>query len=246
MPKASLLADAQREAVLLLTLFRGDRVLRAMLGIFLAVVLAMILIYVAAGPWAGTSSIGHALRHNFDLGLDDMLPEQFNHGLAFLAVMLFLMCFIELRSRVMIFLAALYGFIWFDDSVSFHERAGGKIGAVLNLPKTLGLGPQELGELLAWAMGGVFVALVFLWFWRRRRAGDLGVVVPFLLCFVWLVFFGMVVDMLHALLPPQFSEAAGVIEDGGEMLVIAVSAALALGLARHGTAYYRRIAAGSD
>ena len=232
------------ETAVLLGMLRRDRSLCQVAKVLTFATLGIIFLYVLAGFWEDQSVIARAIRHNFNLGLDDMVAENFNHGLAFLAATLLFLSFVEVRSRAMLFLTALYGFIWFDDSASFHERAGEKIGKALDLPMRMGLGPQEQGELLAWGIGGIFVGLVFLWFWRGRRRGDLGAVIPFLMCFVALVVFGVVVDMLHAVISPRYGEAAGVIEDGGEMLAIVASAALALGLSRNAPAYYQAIDTG--
>ncbi|GHG79057.1 hypothetical protein [Pseudodonghicola xiamenensis] len=218
-----------------------DAVVVRMFLTLLAATMVMIVLYVIAGIWDGEYALAHVIRHNFDLGLDDVFAENFNHGLSFLVAVLMLLSFFEIRSRALMFLVVLYSFIWFDDSSQYHERAGGKIGAALHIPVSHGLGPQEYGELLAWVIAGLCVGAVFLWAWFGRRPGDLGVLLPFFMCFVLLVICAVVVDMLHAVLPAGFSELAGVVEDGGEMLAITASAGLAIGLSRHAREYYRAV-----
>lgn len=239
MTQPSLVARGQREVLALMGLILRDSVAVRMFLVLLATTLTMIVLYVIAGFWDEQSALAHVIRHNFDLGLDDVFAEDFNHGLSFLVAALMLMSFLEIRSRALLFLAVLYGFIWFDDSAQYHERVGGKIGAALHIPISHGLGPQEYGELLAWGIAGLGVGVVFLWSWRGRRPGDLGALFPFFMCFVLLVICAVVVDMLHVVLPPSFSELAGVIEDGGEMVAITASAGLAIGLSRHARDYYR-------
>lgn len=243
MTQPSLVAQGKREVLALMALILRDSPAVRLFLVLLAGTLTMIVLYMIAGIWDGQSALAHAIRHNFDLGLDDVLAEDFNHGMSFLVAALMLLSFFEVRSRALLFLAVLYGFIWFDDSAQYHERVGGVIGQALHLPVAHGLGPQEYGELLAWGLAGLGVGVVFLWFWRGRRAGDLGALLPFLMCFVLLVICAVVVDMLHVVLPPNFRELAGVVEDGGEMVAITASAGLALGLSRHAVAYYRAMSA---
>jgi len=211
---------------------------RQVLAVLLCVTLGIILIFSLSGIWDDRFAVAHILHHNFNLGLDSSVAEKFNHGLAFLAAFFLLIARLQVRSRALVFLTVLYGAIWFDDSARYHERAGEKLGRALDLPYRFGLGPQEYGELLAWAILGVILALVFLWSWAGRRGGDGGVIAPFFLCFVLLALCGIGADMLHNVMPPYLDLLMQVIEDGGEMIAVTLSAALAFGVYRNVNAYF--------
>ena len=206
--------------------------------ILLGVTVAIVAIFAVSGIWDPQSRIAHVFHHNLDPSRDEGMAERFNHGMSFLAAFLLLMAYAQVRARVFLFLTALYGFIWFDDSAQYHERVGEKLGQALDLPVAFGLGPQEYGELLAWAIAGLVMLLVFLWFWSGRRPGDAGIILPFFLCFVLLVLCGVVADMLHVFMPARFNTLMTVLEDGGEMVAIAAGAGLALGVSRNAVAYY--------
>lgn len=204
----------------------------------MCVTVALVAVFAIAGIWDEQSRIAHALFRNLNPSWDEGVTESFNHGLSFSAAVFLLMAYMQVRARVFVFLTALYGFIWLDDSAQYHERVGEKLSEALNIPVTFGLGPQEYGELLAWAFAGLVLLAVFLWFWGGRRPGDTGIVLPFFMCFLLLVLFGVIADMIHMLVPMRFDTIMQVIEDGGEMVAIAASTALAMGISRNVTAYY--------
>lgn len=210
--------------------------------VLFCVTIGIVAVFLIAGIWDEQSRIAHALFRNLNPAWDEGLAEGFMHGLSFMAAIFALMAYIQVRARVFMFLTALYGYIWLDDTAQYHERAGEKLGQALHIPIDYGLGAQQYGELMAWAIAGVLLLLVFLWFWAGRRAGDVGIILPFFLCFVLLVIFGVFADMLHGLMPVRFDTVMQAIEDGGEMLAIAASTALSMGISRNVEAYYSGVA----
>ncbi|GAA6201642.1 hypothetical protein NBRC116599_28680 [Aquicoccus sp. SU-CL01552] len=222
----------------LLSLIWGDRLVRQVLAVVLGVILAIILVFTVSGIWSDGSELAHIVHSNFHLSEDGSLAENFNHGIAFVAAFLLLASAIQTRSRVFVFLTLLYGFIWLDDSARYHERVGEKLGRVLDIQPHFGLGAQEYGELLAWTLAGAVLAVVLLWAWAGRRRGDVGVLLPFLGCFVLLFLCGVVADVVHKWVPEGLNPLFQVIEDGGEMIAVALGAALAFGTLRHVEAYY--------
>ncbi|TDE40866.1 hypothetical protein [Antarcticimicrobium sediminis] len=229
----------------LLGLFLRDDLARRMSIVMLCATLAIIAIFYVSGFWDAQSRIAHALHRNLGLGWDAGLAESFNHGMAFVAAFLLLLCYLQTRGRVFVFLTALYAYIWVDDSAQYHERVGEKLGEALQIPEMFGIGRQQYGEFLAWAFAGGVLLLLLLWTWRRRRPGDAGILLSFFLCFVLLVVCGIVVDTLHGLVPGRFDEIMQVFEDGGEMVAVTLGAALSLGVSRNLAAYYAG-AAGAD
>lgn len=230
------------DAARFLSLLLQDRVARRTSVVLICITVAILAVFVISGIWDEQSRIAHALFRNLNPAWDEGVAESFNHGLSFMAAIFVLMAYIQVRARVFLFLTALYGFIWLDDSAQYHERAGEKLGQALGIPVDYGLGAQQYGELLAWAIAGLLLLVVFAWFWHGRRPGDTGIVLPFFLCFMLLVIFGVFADMLHMVLPLRFDTLMQAVEDGGEMLAIAASTSLALGISRNVEAYYDGVA----
>jgi len=230
----------------LLSLIWRDRLARQVLAVVLGVILAIILVFAVSGIWSDGSELAHIVHSNFHLSQDGSLAETFNHGVAFVAAFLLLALALQTRSRAFVFLTVLYGFIWLDDSARYHERVGEKLGRALDIQTRFGLGAQEYGELLAWAMAGAVLAVVLLWAWAGRRRGDVGVLLAFLGCFVLLFLCGVVGDVVHKWVPEGLNILFQVIEDGGEMIAVGLSAALAFGILRHVEAYYAGFEETSD
>ena len=212
----------------------------------LCATLAIIVVNFVSGFWDAQSRIAHAFHHNFEIGLEGSLAESFNHGMAFVAAFLLLLCYLQTRGRVFVFLTALYAYIWVDDSAQYHERVGEKLGEALQIPVMFGIGRQQYGEFLAWAFAGGVLFLLLLWAWRRRHPGDAGILLPFFLCFVLLVVCGVFADTLHGLLPGRFDTIMQVIEDGGEMVAVTLGAVLSLGVSRNLAAYYDGVAGAGE
>ncbi len=200
--------------------------------------LAVILVFVLSGIWEDRLAVAEIVHRNLHLSLDHSIAENFNHGIAFVTAFLLLASALKMRSRAFWFLTVLYGFVWLDDSSRYHERFAKKLGHALDLRAHYGLEAQDYGELLAWSLAAAVLAVVFLWAWTGRRRGDSGVFLLVFPCFALLIFCGVIVDMIHKWVPGDLYALFDVIEDGGEMVAVTLSAALAFGLLRHVEAYY--------
>ena len=134
----------------------------------------------------------HAL---FNLGTDRGHSEVFQYIKEYwIAIVLFVMCW---RTREGIYgaWALLFAYLLCDDALLIHERVGVAWGSIF--APTLGLRARDFGELaFSGSMGTGFVALITFFHLRcssparnvsRSMAVLLGV----------LVFFGVVVDMVH-------------------------------------------------
>ncbi len=224
------------DARLLLRLVLSDRPARIMALMLGIGVIVLITVY---GLSVANSGSPFAAFLVFEIGLsqDRSMGEIVGYGMAFLAATLFFVAFLEIGAPVLLFAASLMGFAWFDDSAGYHERVGEKLASLLDLPTFAGLRPQDTGELLAWLVPGALLGLLLVLCILRRSPGDLGILALVMGGFGLLVLFGVVADMIHVAAPTEFGGAIGLIEDGGEMLVISMLAALAIGLSRNGRAY---------
>jgi hypothetical protein len=126
------------------------------------------------------------------------------------------------RSVAALVVAAIFLWIVLDDALMLHERAGVRLAEFVQIPSWLPLRPQDAGELIVFGAVGLAVAAALAAVWRygpiRGRitlaAGALG--------FLALGFFGVGLDLVHALVPRGhwLRATLAVTEDGGEMLVL--------------------------
>ena len=125
--------------------------------------------------------------------------------------------------------AFLFGILMVDDVYGVRERIGIGIGQVLGLSPTLGLRPQDFGEVVVAALLGLALVPIVIAF-RRSRGRVRAFSRSMLVLLAALVVFVVAVDVVHGLMPLHSrSEAVfGTIEDGGEMLVLSLMLRVAL------------------
>jgi len=222
-----------KSAVSLIGLMRKDRVTMATGAVLFGVVSCFIGIYAIALAVRVGPDTGFAATLVFEIGLtrDSSLSESLNHGVAFLAALIFFMGFVEHHLRSQLWLSALMVFVWFDDSWSYHERVGSWLVKSYDLPAIGGLRQQDSGEVAAWSIAALALFVLLLFSIRSRR--DIVIVVVTLLAFMSLLFFGVAIDLVEILLPKRYRNAVGVVEDGGEMLSTVLIATCAVGIMRN-------------
>lgn len=115
----------------------------------------------------------------------------------------------------------LFVLLLLDDSLQFHERFGRWAVDRFNYTSMFGLRPQDLGELTYIAVFGPILLL----FWYSdiiMEIKKLEKLILILVCFLPYFFFGVVVDMLHILVPDNryIKLFMLVLEDGGEMITL--------------------------
>ena len=165
----------------------------------------------------------------FSLGLDRSVPEILMYGQTLLASVLTGLLFRRTGLRAFLVLSVLFGFVLLDDAFSYHETVGALLVGALDLQPWGGLRNQDLGELLAWGLAGLGMLPLLGWGLKGMTARDGAIFILYGLLFGMLVFFAVVVDMLHSAVtywPLRLILAW--VEDGGEALVIAAIAALAV------------------
>lgn len=224
------LTIAYAELGVLIDTIRSDTIVLRFAKIVLVGIGLLVAAYFALYYPGTNGMIPLELLRFFSIKSDESFTETYNHAIAFSAELFFLLAFFEARSRMCLFFAVLCFFIWFDDSALFHERIGGYASTTLGFSETMGLRPQDLGELFVWACSAVGLFVILIYALLRCDQGDLGLLAAGAACFGALVVFGIGVDMLSVALN---SRVFGLIEDIGEMLVIAAFATIALACYRH-------------
>lgn len=180
---------------------------------------------------------GHLL-HKFDvvshphflLTKDRSYSEVFQYIKEFWIACLFLL--VALRTNAMIYVAWALIFLYLlaDDSLGLHESVGAGLVRAFDIPRAFGLRGQDFGELLitAIAAGILFTFLFIAYYFASQSARQH---THYLLALVaGIGFFGVVVDMAHQLIPWGKS-LFGLIEDGGEMVIMSVVVAYCIALA---------------
>lgn len=183
----------------------------------LLMLLSVDVAYFVAHVRAASTGIAYSLAY---------IDEETGHAEAFQSLQwlwaLGLLSLIVLVRRrwVLVGLAPLLAFFLLTDRYRLHELAGEAIAAAVGLPPTLGLRPEDVGELLALTVAALLIvpALVL-----AIRAADLVERRHFariLLIALCILFCGVVLDAVHILVvdDPAPGDAFGLIEDGGEML----------------------------
>lgn len=220
------------EARLLVRVMAADRPTVHSGVVLMSTMLFIIVYYGIATAMSTSSGFAAKIADEIGLGRDKSFSEMVNYGVAFVAATNFMLAYFLDRSRILVFATVLSGFIWFDDSSSYHERVGFKIVEIFDVPSFAGLRAQDTGELLAWLIAAAFLGLILLWALAQRRRGDLGILTVILAIFAILVFFGVFFDFLHVLAPDHLRGTLGILEDGGEMIAVALLATSSIGIVR--------------
>lgn len=120
--------------------------------------------------------------------------------------------------------ASVFAYLLADDALQVHERVGMAIAENFGLAPALWLRPQDHGELAVSLAAGTILFAPLAWAYGtgtrafRKSSLDLALLLGLL------IFFGVGVDMAHVALGlgGPFDFAAGVIEEGGEMVAVSL------------------------
>jgi hypothetical protein len=211
------------------TKYRNDR-----LGRVLALTLICLNIFVIAVPFAveALRSVGisrRGLPPLLDISRDHSLPEVLNYGQAALCTLFLTGLWLRTRQHVFLAWSLVFGFVTLDDATRFHERGGLWLAGTFDLVTLPGLRARDTGEIITWSVVGLGLLAPLLWTFRQSGPRERGLGSVFLLLFACLMGFGVVVDMLQVM---TGSKLVSYVEDGGEMLSIAIACSCALILYR--------------
>lgn len=156
------------------------------------------------------------------LGKEGGYAETFQYIKEFWIVVLLIIVLIKTRLIGYAIWAFLFLYLLLDDALQIHETLGGYIVTRLGFAPSLGLRAQDFGELAVSA--GVATAFLFALIlpYLHSTVAFKQVTRHLLLLLFTLAFFGIIVDMLHIVFRQwKYIEAlSGIVEDGGEMVVM--------------------------
>lgn len=119
--------------------------------------------------------------------------------------------------------AVIFLYVLLDDSLEIHEHLGYHAGTFL---ENAGIsGGKTVGELLVFAALGFIVFIPLFYYYFRSNHRDLKIMSQDLfMLFAAMLFFGIGVDVLHDMAETGtiLNGVLGLVEDGGEMLVMSV------------------------
>ena len=171
----------------------------------------------------------------YSLETDRGYAEMFQYVKTFWIALLLGALWWQTRERAFAAWMLLFGYLLCDDALQVHEKGGYAVAKLLGLAGAFGLRAQDLGELaLSAAVGGTLLGAIALLSVRgsrdvRHASLDLTGLLAIL------VFFGIVVDMLHVGASGGAAQVAlGTLEDGGEMLAMSAACGYALRLFERG------------
>ena len=159
----------------------------------------------------------------FWLGEDRGYAEGFQYLKFAGLVVLFALLTWKKRALLYAHWTLLFAYLLVDDAWMLHEEAGEWLAAWWGLPGFLHLKSYHVGELLVSLFLGLFFLTTLTLTYRasgptaRRLSQDL------ILLLVLLVLFGVVVDLIHEMVPfPGLRTWLTTLEDGGENVVVSV------------------------
>lgn len=194
-------------------------------SLVLPVVLVADLLLIAASVEAQRRGWSDGRHRQWLLHAERGWPEQFGHAKEAASAALLLLLWRRTRSGVFAAWAAVFACALVDDRLRVHERAGGWVARRLSLPEGVaGLRGQDLGELTVWGLAGV-IPLIAVAVLHRRSPGQVRAASRGMAVVVGgYVFFGVVVDQLHAMtMGGPLDRPLGILEDGGELVMLSVA-----------------------
>lgn len=171
------------------------------------------------------------------------MPEAFQYVKELWIVLLLILTYIKRKEAVYLIWTFLFTFFLVDDFTGIHENLGGIIAKGTALIPALDFISKDMGEFLGVAFIGLIFLGVFLnaFFKSKRKDRRASVTLSFLVSA--LLFFGIVVDLIHAAFRGSsmvIYEFLALVEDGGEMLVMTLILWYAINMKHFNKSLYRK------
>lgn len=211
------------------TMYRTDRPSRSFVLLLICLNLVAIAVPFMIEALRSLGASPYDLPPFLNISRDGSLPEMLNYGQAALCALL--LAGLGLRHKEHMFLAwsLVFAFVALDDAARFHERGGLLFAQTFELAPLPGLRARDTGEIIVWFAVALGLLTPLVWSFRRSGPRERGFGSVFLLLFGCLVGFAVVMDLLHVV---TGSRLLAYMEDGGEMLSVALACCCAFILHR--------------
>ncbi|HRQ23588.1 MAG TPA: hypothetical protein PLF42_09215 [Anaerolineales bacterium] len=155
----------------------------------------------------------------------DLGYSEFFQYTKFLWIIILLIHIIR-KTKVLEYLAwvAVFAYFLADDSFQIHENIGGSIADNLDFVAPFNLRLQDIGELAVFGIAGMILLALLAWAYWRGTQTFRNISKDLLILVVIMAFFGIVIDAaeIGVDLGLFIKETLGLIDDGGEMIVVSV------------------------
>lgn len=159
----------------------------------------------------------------FSIELDRGYGEYFQYVKELAVVVFLILVAIRRWELVYLIFSMLFAVFLLDDALQLHERGGAYLARLFNFQARFGLRAIDFGELLVYALiAAHFVVLLGIHYAPSETATK---AISNMLIFLVLLlaFFGVIFDMFNiAIQHPIVTPILGILDDGGEMLVMSV------------------------
>lgn len=159
---------------------------------------------------------------HFSMTRDRGYAEVFQYLKIFWIICLLALLFTRYKASVMLAWIFIFGYMLLDDSLQIHETVGRYLVANLDIQPAFRLRAQDFGELLVTAIAGTFLFSFLAVTYFKARPYARQVTHRLLALVAAIAFFGIVIDMIHMMVPWGNTFFA-MLEDGGEMLIMSLT-----------------------
>ncbi len=158
----------------------------------------------------------------YSIETDRGFAEFFQYMKEFWCVLLLGLIVVKKRSHLYLSWMLLFLYLLIDDSTSFHETLGLYISNSLGFIPLFRLRGQDFGELIVSASISLFL-LGYIGIAYHLGDHLFRKVSKYLIAMLFtLATFGVLIDLVHIMAPVKLSGTFGLLEDGGEMVVMSV------------------------
>ena len=155
---------------------------------------------------------------------DQGYAEVFQYIKFFLITIILVLLFLQKKSYIYLAWSLLFLYFLIDDSLSLHEHLGSLVAQYYEYQAFFYLRAQDFGELtISFIFGAPIFSFVYLCYLFNNINNDKKFSEKLFALVLVLIFFGVIVDMLHIMIPYGKS-IMGLIEDGGEMISTSIIA----------------------
>ena len=215
----------------------ADRTLRSIFLGFLLIDLAWTIWYgVAVGLHeAGITDSWEELV-KFHITEEGGYPEYYNYTKTMVLVLLLGRLALSTRQWVYLAYTIVYAVILMDDFLTIHETVGGYLRRTLEIKPILNLRNQDIGEVITWTLMGTLIVPLMIYGFARSDRSHVRNGLALLYPFGMLLFCAIVVDQLYNPFHAIFFGSGiliDMVEDGGEMVAITWTLALAAVLVKY-------------